>query len=277
VRNRAPRRRRRSCSTSSRTPCTRESTRRSATDCWPTKTSRSTFAILDINDLAIARERGLALELVSPIVDRPLAAVIAASEAVSSPRELEGETVGVTGLPSDDAVLDSVVTADGGDPEGVDRVTIGFDSVAALSAGRVAAATAFWNAEGVALRDVGVETQEFRVDDFGAPRYPELVVVTTRELLEDEGGLVASVRSALAAGYRAVAADPEAGVEALVEANPDLDASAMAAQMDALTEAGAIPRNDEIDPATLRAYSRWAAGHGIVERPPRLEQAPAPG
>lgn len=234
---------------------------------------RAQFAILDINDLAIARERGLELELVSPIVDRPLAAVIAAGDEVSRPRELDGETVGVTGLPSDDAVLDSVVAADGGEPEGVERVTIGFDSVAALSAGRVAAATAFWNAEGVALQDVGVETREFRVDDFGAPRYPELVVVTTRELLADEPGLVASVRAALADGYRAVAADPGAGVDALVEANPDLDASAMAAQMDALAEAGAIPRDDETDPAILRAYSRWAAGHGIVGRPPRLEQA----
>ena len=238
---------------------------------------RAQFAILDINDLAIARERGLELELVSPIVDRPLAAVIAAGGEISRPRELDGETVGVTGLPSDDAVLDSVVAADGAEPEGVERVTIGFDSVAALSAGRVAAATAFWNAEGVALHDVGVETREFRVDDFGAPRYPELVVVTTRGLLEDEPGLVASVRAALADGYSAVATDPGAGVDALVEANPDLDASAMAAQMDALAEAGAIPRDDEIDPAVLRAYSRWAAGHGIVGRPPRLEQAVGTG
>ena len=85
------------------------------------------------------------------------------------------------------------------------------------------------------------------------------------------------MRSALAAGSRAVAADPDAGVDALVEANPDLDASTMAAQMEALTQAEAIPRDDGIDPATLRAYSRWAAGHGIVERPPRLEQVPASG
>ena len=133
---------------------------------------RAQFAILDINDLAIARERGLELELVAPIVDRPLAAVIAASEAVSSPRELEGETVGVTGLPSDDAVLDSVVAADGGDPEGVERVTIGFDSIAALSAGRVDAATAFWNAEGVALRDVGVADAGVPGRRFRCPAIP---------------------------------------------------------------------------------------------------------
>src|SRR5258705_81025 len=96
-----------------------------------------------------------------------LATVIAATSlvacagdpnAVKRPRDLEGRTVGVTGLPSDDAVLDSVVSADGGDPSQVQRVTIGFNAVAALAAGRVDAATAFWNAEGVTLQRQGVPT-----------------------------------------------------------------------------------------------------------------------
>src|ERR687895_1713611 len=87
---------------------------------------RSEFAILDIHDLGIARERGLDIVGVLPIVQRPLASVLArADRGIDSPRDLEGRTVGVTGLPSDDAVLDSEVSADGGDPGAVDRVTIG--------------------------------------------------------------------------------------------------------------------------------------------------------
>src|SRR5919201_7165370 len=39
---------------------------------------RTDFAILDVHDLAIARRRGLPIVGVAPIVDRPLAAVIAA-------------------------------------------------------------------------------------------------------------------------------------------------------------------------------------------------------
>src|SRR3954454_17902753 len=145
---------------------------------------RAQFAILDIHDLAIARERGFDLVGVMPIVQRPLASVIAGDRAaVRRPRDLEGRTVGVTGLPSDDAVLDSVVAADGGDPAKVHRVTIGFNAVAALAAGRVDAATAFWNAEGVTLQRQGTPTRTFRVDDYGAPRYPELVLVTSRATL----------------------------------------------------------------------------------------------
>ncbi len=88
-----------------------------------------------------------------PIVQRPLAAVIARGDGpVRRPRDLQGNTAGVTGLPSDDAVVDSEVSADGGDPAKVERVTIGFNAVSSLAAGRVDAATGFWNAEGVALQ-----------------------------------------------------------------------------------------------------------------------------
>src|SRR5688500_7702225 len=97
---------------------------------------RAQFAILDIHDLALARESGFDVVGVAPIVQAPLAAVIAADRAeVRRPRDLEGATVGVTGLPSDDAVLDSVLEADGADPAAVNRVTIGFEAVPTLPAG----------------------------------------------------------------------------------------------------------------------------------------------
>src|SRR5215216_4756788 len=89
------------------------------------------FAILDIHDLGIARERGIDLVGVAPLVQRPLAAVLARGDGpVRRPKEMEGHRVGVTGLPSDEAVVDSEVEADGGDPGAVERVTIGFNAVA---------------------------------------------------------------------------------------------------------------------------------------------------
>jgi len=115
------------------------------------ETGRANFALLDIHDLAIARERGQAIVGIMALVQRPLAAVVAAP-GVSRPRDLAGRTVGITGVPSDTAVLHSVVAGDGGSPARVHTITIGFNAVADLLAGRVAAATAFWNDEGVTLR-----------------------------------------------------------------------------------------------------------------------------
>src|SRR5262245_47119882 len=176
---------------------------------------RAQFAILDIHDLALAREKGRDIVGVMALVQVPLAAVMAQPQ-IRRPRDLEGKKAGVTGLPSDDAVLSSIVRGDGGDPSKVRKVTIGFQAVAALLAHRVDAATAFWNAEGVALQAQRPGIRQFKVDDYGAPPYPELVLCVTRETLQDHRSLVAATVRALRRGYDETINDPESAVEALV-------------------------------------------------------------
>ncbi|HEY8002270.1 MAG: ABC transporter substrate-binding protein [Vicinamibacteria bacterium] len=232
---------------------------------------RAEFAILDIHDLAIARERGLDLVGVGAIVHRPLAAVIARDRnAIRSPGDLAGGSVGVTGLPSDDAVLDSVLESAHTDPSTVRRVTIGFDSVAALSAGRLDAATAFWNAEGVTLRRLGVPTREFRVDEFGAPPYPELVLTTTAETLAQRPALVDEVVSATGNGYDEVVSDPEGGLDDLLAAVPELARGEQRAQLAALLAAHALGPALDLDRGALDAWASWEAERGIVARTPAV-------
>ncbi len=172
---------------------------------------RADLAILDIHDLALARERGRDLVGVMALVQTPLAAIFA-QPTNHTPRDLEGKRVGVTGLPSDDAVLRSIVAGAGGDPDKVHVTTIGFNAVRSVLTGRVAGATGFWNAEGVALHARRPEIREFRVDDFGAPAYPELVLAVTRETLRDRASLVRASVAAIARGYEEVLSDPESGV-----------------------------------------------------------------
>ena len=140
---------------------------------------RVDVGILDIHDLALARQRGVDVVGVAALVQKPLAALIA-RETVKRPRDLEGRTVGVSGLPSDPAFVRAIVEDDGGDFGRVRQVTIGFQAVSSLLSRRVDAVPAFWNAEGVALRERGARIREFRVEDHGAPPYPEVVLVTAR-------------------------------------------------------------------------------------------------
>ena len=202
---------------------------------------KADFAILDIHDLAIDRRRGLPIVGVAPIVDRPLASVIARDRSqVRTPADLAGKTVGVTGLPSDNAVLDEVLRAGGLQPDAVKRVTIGFGAVPALAAGRVDAATGFWNAEGVTLERRGVPVRIFRVDDYGAPSYPELVLATSRETLRRDPRLVRDVVDATKRGYAVARQDPSAALSALVAANPSIDKGEAAAELRALNAAQAF-------------------------------------
>jgi putative hydroxymethylpyrimidine transport system substrate-binding protein len=238
---------------------------------------RAQFAILDIHDLALAREKGRDVVGVMAVVQRPLAAVMAQPE-VRRPRDLEDRKAGVTGLPSDDAVLDSIVRGDGGDPAKVRKVTIGFQAVAALLAHRVDAATAFWNAEGVALSAQRPGIRQFKVDDYGAPPYPELVLCVSRETLQDDRATVASTVRALRRGYQEAIADPESAVEALVD-SAHVKRDETARELDAVSPAfteGATPYG-ALDPTALRAWARWEARFGITKRPPDVALAFAPG
>jgi putative hydroxymethylpyrimidine transport system substrate-binding protein len=234
------------------------------------ETGRADFAILDIHDLAIARERGQSIAGILPIVQRPLAAVIAAPK-FSNPRQLQGQTVGVSGDPSDLAVLDSVVRGSGGDPSKVKTITIGFNAVADLLAGRVAAATAFWNDEGVTLDHAGRgDFHVFRVENFGAPPYPELVVCATAAELHRDPSLARGLVHALVRGYDAVLKDPAAGERALESQvpglSPKLVAEQLAAELPAFVPAGGS--FGELVPTTLRAWAKWEAKFGIVKRVP---------
>lgn len=231
------------------------------------------LAVVDIHDLGLARERGADLIGVGALVQRPLAAVIARS-GVERPRDLEGRRVGVTGLPSDEAVLRAVVQSDGGDLDEVQQVTIGFSAVRDLLAGNVDAATAFWNAEGVTLRERGVDTSEFRVDDFGAPSYPELVLAARRETVAEERTLIEDTLAALAAGTESALAEREraaAEIAALSAADEEL----VRAQLDAVAPALRPPlRLDR------QALVRWAAfdrRFGILGRRPDVDRAFALG
>ena len=232
---------------------------------------RTDFAILDIHDLGIARERGLDLVGVMPIVQRPLAAVIARADGtVHSPRDLEGQTVGVTGLPSDEAVVDSEVSADGGDPALVDRVTIGFDAVASLAAGKVDAVTGFWNAEGVTLPRRGIPVRIFKVDRYGAPPYPELVLTTSRRTLESDPALVKAVIDATRRGYAFAERDPQAALGDLLAADPALQRPEQAAQLKVL-----LPdlHPKPFDPRILREWAAWDLRHGLLKHQLEVNKA----
>jgi ABC-type nitrate/sulfonate/bicarbonate transport system substrate-binding protein len=232
------------------------------------QTGQADFAILDIHDLALARERGIDLVGIMAIVQRPLAAVIAAP-GVSSPARLAGRTVGITGVPSDTAVLDSEVRGSGGDPRRVHTVTIGFNAVAALLSHRVDAATAFWNDEGVTLarRRPGFHT--FRVDDYGAPAYPELVLCATRRSLTENPGTARALVRALVRGYGITLTDPAASLADLESRVPGLDPALAAAELSAEEPAflGSAQNFGQLDLNRLRAWARWERRVGIVHRP----------
>ena len=233
---------------------------------------RVNFAILDIHDLAIADAKGHDLVGIMALEQQPLASVIA-QPRITSPRRLDGQTVGVTGAPSDLAVLRSIVAGSGGRPSTLKTITIGYDAVPDLVAGRVAAATAFWNDEGVQLAGRHPPFHVFRVEDYGAPSYPELIVCATRSELRRHPTLARRVVRTLVDGYDYLLRHPRAGERALESQVSGLPARAVGQQLAAelpafLPEGGGA--YGALEPAVLSAWAKWEVKFGIVKHRPNL-------
>ena len=231
---------------------------------------RVDLGVLDIHDLAIARSQGADLVAIGALVGRPLAALIT-RPGIERPRDLEGRTVGVSGLPSDPAFLRAILEHDGARYERVRQVTIGFAAVSRLLSRRVDAVPAFWNAEGVALRRRGLAIREFRVDDYGAPPYPEVVFITSRRSLERHRDRLQRTLTAIERGLRDTRADPERAAGTIARAAETRDLGLIRAQLRAVTPVFA-PRL-RLDRRVLERWADFDEEIGIVDQRPDVERA----
>jgi putative hydroxymethylpyrimidine transport system substrate-binding protein len=228
------------------------------------------LGVLDIQDLAIAREQGTDLVAIAALVGRPLAALIAQPD-VARPRDLEGRTVGVSGLPSDPAFVRAIVEHDGGDFAKVKQVTIGFAAVSQLLTKRVDAVPAFWNAEGVALKAKGLPVREFRVEDYGAPPYPEVVLMTSRTTLAAHRARLEGALAAIADGLKATLANPADAAAIVAKAARSNDIALERAQLAAVTPSFAPGLR--LDRPVLERWADFDAKIGIVKTRPDVNKA----
>ena len=228
---------------------------------------KAAFGIADGIDVAVQIDAGLAAKGVLALTQRPLGGLIALRESgFRSPADLEGTTVGITGVPSDEAVLDTLVSEAGADPTGVERVTIGFKGIQLVESGKIDAMTGFIPSDAAQIEVDGFPTTSFALDRYGGPRYPGLVVFSTTELIEADPALIQGFVSATVRGYEDVVADPQTGLDALLAENPGISREFAETSLDAylpLFVAGA-ERFGEFDPAEVEDLSTFLVDRGLL-------------
>jgi putative hydroxymethylpyrimidine transport system substrate-binding protein len=231
---------------------------------------KAQFGLADGIDVAQQEAMGRDAEAIMAIVQRPLGAPIAlTSEHLRSAADLVGRTVGITGVPSDLAVLDTVVADAGGDPAKVRTVTIGFNGVPYLEAGKIAAFTGYWPDDGVALAVGGYPIKVFKLDAGGGPAYPGLVAFTMRSLIARDPSLVRAFVRATVHGYEDTLRDPGRSLTELLAANPSISrrlARASLAQYLPIFDAGGVPFGTLVG-SRIAALSSWLLRSRLVARP----------
>jgi NitT/TauT family transport system substrate-binding protein/putative hydroxymethylpyrimidine transport system substrate-binding protein len=231
---------------------------------------KAEFGIADGLDVAGQIDAGRDAQAVMAIAQEPLGGVITlARSGFRSPADLAGRTVGVTGVPSDDAILDTVVAAAGADPDAVDRVTIGFNGVQSLEAGKIDGFTGFVPADGVQADVDGYPTRSFGPRRWGGLTYPGLVVFSTREEIASDPDLVGGFVAATVHGYEDVLADPGSGADALLAANPAIDPTFARRSLHAYLpylSAGERPFGS-LDAAAIAQMSDFMVDSGLIDSP----------
>ncbi len=232
---------------------------------------RAQFGLADGSDVAGLIDKHGDAQAVMALVQRPLGGLIAlASQHLRSPADLAGKSVGVTGVPSDLAVLDTELRHSGVNPSRVKVVTVGFNGAQALVAGRIAAFTGFIPDDGVALQVSGHPITAFSLDSNGGPAYPGLVAFTTRKLIASNPQLVRDFLAATVHGYEDTLAHPPRSLNALEHANPTLPPKLTAASLSAYLPLFA-PAHDAsfgtIQSPNVQAMSSWMTGAGLIGAP----------
>ena len=232
------------------------------------------FGLADGSDVMGLIAAGGDAKAVMAIVQRPLGGLIGlASERLRSPADLQGRTVGITGVPSDRAVLDTEVASAGGRPGRVRVATVGFNGARALVAGRVAAFTGFIPDDGVGLAVSGHPIAAFALDRYGGPSYPGLVAFTTQREIARDPALVRGFVAATVHGYEDTLADPRRSLRELLHANPALQAKLTGASLAAYLPLFAGGRGGggtlfgTLQTGNVEAMSRWMLASGLIRRP----------
>jgi putative hydroxymethylpyrimidine transport system substrate-binding protein len=138
-------------------------------------------------ELFFAAAKRLPVVAVAAVVPQPLNSLIAIEPAIRSVRDLAGHKVGITGVPSDYATLDTVLKSVGLTRKDVKVVSVGYNLLPALLAHKVDAVLGVYrNVEGIQLQQRGLQPTVIPVDRAGVPTYDELVLVANSARLRTD-------------------------------------------------------------------------------------------
>ena len=233
-------------------------------------------------EVLLARDQGAPLVAIGAIVQRPLTSIISiGAKHITSPAQLKGKRVGDAGIPYQHAYLTTILARAGVPAGSVKEINVGAGLVPAMLSGRVDATLGgYWNYEAIQLRQAGKRPNVIPVQAAGVPNYDELVLVTTENDIANKNNELRRFVQALGRGYAAVRADPAAGVDALVRANPSLSPKLQLASVKATLSSffPSDPRRPNLpwgwqDGAQWTAYGEWMLRQHLIKNPATVPDA----
>ena len=169
--------------------------------------------------LMLARSAGLPIKCVAAGYQKhPFTYFSLNDNPIRTPEDMIGKKIGTQGTAQ--ILLRALLAKNGISEDDVEVVVMGGD-MAPLMQGQVDAVTG-WQTNTGALSVLGDKRVDMMLWDAGIQLYAN-PYYTTDDVLQDHGDKIIAAIRAISRGWGAVHADPEAGVDALVDRYPNLD------------------------------------------------------
>lgn len=230
---------------------------------------RDTFGITYQNDVLQARANDVPVQSIAAVVQHPLNCVMVLEKSdIQSPADLKGKTVAIAGVPTDEALLASVLASVDLTLDDIEVVNVGFDLMPALLSERADALIGvYWTHETILAEHEGYPVRYFPIQDYGVPDFYELVIVAGESTIADQPKVVTAFLGALRQGYAAAEADLDTALQNLIAESPELVEEVEREGLDLLapmwTDDGQVQWGTQ---TTERwdSYTTWAQEQGLI-------------
>ncbi|MDL4839628.1 ABC transporter substrate-binding protein [Aquibacillus rhizosphaerae] len=227
-------------------------------------------------DVAMARaNEDVPVKSVGAIVRSPLNHVVTLDNSpITQPKDLEGRTVGYPGIPLNEALLTTMVANDGGDPNKVNLIDVGFELGSSLVTNKVDAVIgAYVNHEVPVLKHEGHNTRYFNPVDYGVPSYYELVAVTSDNTWNEKQDSIKAFWRAATKGYEIMKENPDEALQILLD-NQEEENFPLVKEVEAESIEILLPKMDSEQGFGNQSEKSWQETIDWLEESGLIEDAP---
>lgn len=170
-------------------------------------------------DIVMARaNEKVPIKSIGAIVHTPLNVIISLKEKnINTPKDLSGKTIGFSGNPLNTEYVKTMVKADGGDPNSIKIVDVGFELLSSMITKKVDATTGgLINHEVPVLEHEGHPVNYFDPAKYGVPNYYEEIFVASDKTLKEKPETLKKFMRAAKKGYEFTKNNPDKSLKILL-------------------------------------------------------------
>lgn len=186
-------------------------------------TGKVDLAISYQNQTILSKSEGIPIISVAALVRHSLdELMMKKSSGIHSPKDLEGKNVGYSSSELSEAIIKTMVEADGGDFSKVKMTDVGWDLIPSVATDRVDAIIGgYINHEFVLLNKEGYDMKSIQNSDYDVPDNYELILVTGQKTFHQKRDAIKRFWKAVAKGQEEVKKNPKEGLQILLDHEND--------------------------------------------------------